>query len=190
MSENIVNKSNDENVERKLTVKEFCRRYDMAKTEDTKKQMLEGIIYRKYCPVLEKKIILQTMFDKTIVSSSTGVLHIDHFLSKINMVTASLILYTKLNVKKINSSETTAFDDYDLLFQRNIINDIWNIIGERELKELLNINELITNNYIEENKTADAYISKYVNSFATTIGLFANEGIQELLKYIDENNIK
>lgn len=64
------------------------------------------------------------------------------------------------------------------------MNDIWNIIGERELKELLNINELITNNYIEENKTADAYISKYVNSFATTIGLFANEGIQELLNIL------
>lgn len=189
MSEKVIdmNKKESQDVERKIDVKEFCRRYDMAKTDDAKQKMLESIITRKYCPVLEKKIILQTMFDKTIVTNSNGLSHMDYFLSKINMVTATLIIYTKINTAKNENSETTAFDDYDMLRQRNIMNDIWNIIGQDELDELLNINGLIINNYMEENKTADAYISKYVNAFASTIGVFANEGIQELIKYVAEN---
>lgn len=91
MSENIINKSNKETVERKLTVKEFCRRYDMLKTDEQKSNFVQSMIYRTYCPVLEKKIILQTMLDKTIVSGKNGVEYIDMFLSKINFATAELV---------------------------------------------------------------------------------------------------
>lgn len=42
------------------------------------------------------------------------------------------------------------------------MNMIWEIIGKSELDELLGINGLLMDNYMEENKTTDAYISKYV----------------------------
>lgn len=173
-----------ENVERKIDVKEFCRRFDMAKNDETKQKMLESIITRKYCPVLEKKVILQTMFDKTIVTGPNGVSHMDYFLSKVNMVTTTLILYTNIKVSKADDSETTAFDDYDMLRQRNLMDMIWEIIGKDELDELLSINGLIMNNYMEENKTTDAYVKKYVNAAVTTLGLFVSEGIQELVKQV------
>lgn len=178
MSEKI---NTNENIERKIDVKEFCRRYDLAKTDDAKQQMLNGIIWRKYCPVLEKKVILQTMFEKTIVTGPNGVSHMDYFLSKVNMVTTTLILYTKLIVTKNEDSETTAFDDYDMLRQRDLMNQIWEIIGQDELDELLNINGLIMNNYVEENKTADAYVAKYIDAAANTIGMFLGEGLKELV---------
>ena len=187
MVESTTINKNDNTIERKIDVKEFCRRFDLAKTDDAKKQMIISIITRDYCPVLEKKIVLQTMLEKSIIGASNGVNHIDYFISKVNMVTTTLILYTKINVTKTEQSDTTAFDDYYMLRQRNIMNMIWEIIGQNELDELLSINGLIIDNYIEENKTADAYISKYVNSFASTIGIFANEGIKELLSYVKEN---
>lgn len=189
MSEKVINmnKKESQDVERKIDVKEFCRRYDMAKTDDAKQKMLESIIIRKYCPVLEKKIILQTMLNKTVVTTPNGISHVDYFLSKINMVTATLIIYTKINTAKSENSETTAFDDYDMLHQRNLMELIWNIIGQDELDELLNINSLLLDNYMEENKTADAYISKYINALASTIGVFANEGLQDLIKIIADN---
>ena len=174
----------NENVERKIDVKEFCRRFDMAKNDEAKQKMLESIITRKYCPVLEKKVILQTMFDKIIVTGPNGVSHMDYFLSKVNMVTTTLILYTNIKVSKTDDSETTAFDDYDMLRQRNIMNMIWETIGQDELDELLSINGLIMNNYMEENKTADAYVKKYVDAAATTLGLFVSEGLQELVSQV------
>ena len=173
-----------ENVERKIDVKEFCRRFDMAKNDETKQQMLESIITRKYCPVLEKKVILQTMFDKTIVAGPNDVSHMDYFLSKVNMVTTTLILYTNIKVSKTDDSETTAFDDYDMLRQRHIMDMIWEIIGQDELDELLSINGLIMNNYMEENKTADAYVKKYVDAAVTTLSLFVSEGLQELVRQV------
>ncbi len=186
MSENIVNKSNDENVERKLTVKEFCRRYDMLKTDMQKSKFLQSMIYRTYCPVLEKKIILQTMLDKTIVSGKNGVEYIDMFLSKINFATAILLLYTKFNVSKNNDSETNAFQDYDLLIERGFLDVISTSIGEDELNELTTINGLLMDNFYAENKTIEAFIAKYTQAFATTFGMFADEGISELMKYIKE----
>lgn len=174
----------NENVERKIDVKEFCRRFDMSKNDETKQKMLESIITRKYCPVLEKKVILQTMFDKTIVTGLNGISHMDYFLSKVNMVTTTLILYTNIKVSKTDDSETTAFDDYDMLRQRNIMNMIWETIGQDELDELLSINGLIMNNYMEENKTADAYVKKYVDAAVTTLGLFVSEGLQELVSHV------
>lgn len=186
MSENIVNKSNDENVERKLTVKEFCRRYDMLKTDEQKSNFVQSMVYRTYCPVLEKKVILQTMLDKTIVSDKNGVEYIDMFLSKINFTTTILLLYTKFNISKNDDSETTAFQDYDLLIERGFLNVISAAIGEDELNELTTINGLLMDNFYAKNKNLEAFIAKYTQAFATIFGMFADEGISELMKYIKE----
>ena len=54
----------------------------------------------------------------------------------------------------------------------------------------MTINGLLMDNFHDENKTIDAYIAKYTEAFATTVGVFVNEGISELMKYITENGIK
>lgn len=185
-----INKVNSDTIERKIDVPEFIRRYNLLKTEDLKREFIKGIIWRTYCPVLEKKIVLQTILNNSIVTGKNGIQYIDMFLSKINITTAILILYTKLKVTKDDNSQTNAFQDYDLLVESNIMNEICEIIGENELSELMSINGLLMDNFHEENKNAEAYVAKYVNAFATTIGILADEGIKELMKYIQENGIK
>lgn len=185
-----INKINSDTIERKIDVPEFIRRYNLLKTEDLKREFIKGIIWRTYCPVLEKKIVLQTILNNSIVTGKNGIQYIDMFLSKINITTAILILYTKLKVTKDDNSQTNAFQDYDLLVESNIMNEICEIIGENELSELMSINGLLMDNFHEENKNAEAYVAKYVNAFATTIGILADEGIKELMKYIQENGIK
>lgn len=41
-------------------------------------------------------------------------------------------------------------------------------------------------NFYAENKNLEAFIAKYTQAFATTFGMFADEGISELMKYIKE----
>lgn len=183
-------KLNSDMIERKIDVPEFIRRYKLLKTDDQKIEFIKGIIWRSYCPVLEKKIVLQTILNNSIVTEKNGVQYIDMFLSKINISTAILILYTKLKVTKNDSSLTNAFQDYDLLFENGILNQICTIIGERELNEFMSINELLMDNFYEGNKTAEAHIAKYTEALASTIGVFANEGIFELMKYIKKNGAK
>lgn len=185
-----INKVNSDTIERKIDVPEFIRRYNLLKTDEQRDEFVRNIIWRTYCPVLEKKLVLQTILDKSITTGKNGVKYIDMFLSKINMTTTILILYTKLNIVKTDDSTTNAFQDYDLLFENGLIDQICAIVGEHELDELMTINGLLMDNFHEENKNIEAYIAKYTEAFATTIGVFANEGISELMKYITENGIK
>lgn len=185
-----INKVNSDTIERKIDVPEFIRRYNLLKTDEQRDEFVRNIIWRTYCPVLEKKLVLQTILDKSITTGKNGVQYIDMFLSKINMTTTILILYTKLNIVKTDDSITNAFQDYDLLFENGLLDQICAIVGEHELDELMTINGLLMDNFHEENKNIEAYIAKYTEAFATTIGVFANEGISELMKYITENGIK
>lgn len=185
-----INKVNSDTIERKIDVPEFIRRYNLLKTDEQRDEFVRNIIWRTYCPVLEKELVLQTILDKSITTGKNGVKYIDMFLSKINMTTTILILYTKLNIVKTDDSTTNAFQDYDLLFENGLLDQICAIVGEHELDELMTINGLLMDNFHEENKNIEAYIAKYTEAFATTIGVFANEGISELMKYITENGIK
>ena len=185
-----INKVNSDTIERKIDVPEFIRRYNLLKTDEQRDEFVRNIIWRTYCPVLEKKLVLQTILDKSITTGKNGVQYIDMFLSKINMTTTILILYTKLNIVKTDDSTTNAFQDYDLLFENGLLDQICAIVGEHELNELMTINGLLMDNFHDENKTIDAYIAKYTEAFANTFGVFANEGISELMKYITENGIK
>lgn len=170
-----INKVNSDTIERKIDVPEFIRRYNLLKTDEQRDEFVRNIIWRTYCPVLEKKLVLQTILDKSITTGKNGVKYIDMFLSKINMTTTILILYTKLNIVKTDDSTTNAFQDYDLLFENGLLDQICAIVGEHELDELMTINGLLMDNFHEENKNIEAYIAKYTEAFATTIGVFANE---------------
>lgn len=185
-----INKVNSDTIERKIDVPEFIRRYNLLKTDELKDEFVKSTIWRTYCPVLEKKLVLQAILDNSIVEGPNKVKHVDYFLSKINMTNAILLLYTKLDVIKNAESKTSFFDDYDLLFENGLLDQICAIVGEHELNELMTINGLLMDNFHEENKTIEAYIAKYTEAFATTVGVFANEGISELMKYINENGIK
>lgn len=185
-----IKKVDSETIERKIDVSEFIRRYNLLKTDEQRDEFVRSTIWRTYCPVLEKKLVLQTIIDNSIVTGKNSVQYIDMFLSKINMTNAILLLYTKLDVIKNAESKTSFFEDYDLLFENNIMNKVCEIIGERELSEIMSINGLLMDNFHEENKNIEAYVAKYTEAFATTVGVFANEGVSELMKYVKENGIK
>lgn len=185
-----INKVNSDTIERKIDVPEFIRRYNLLKTDEQRDEFVKSTVWRTYCPVLEKKLVLQAILDNSIVEGPNKVKHVDYFLSKINMTNAILLLYTKLDVIKNAESQTSFFEDYDLLFENGLLDQICVIVGEHELNELMTINGLLMDNFHEENKTIEAYIAKYTEAFATTVGVFANEGISELMKYMNENGAK
>lgn len=180
-----------EKIERKLSVEEFVRRYDMLKTTEQKSKFIEDIMWRKYTPVLEKKLVLQTILKKSIVKNEKGVSYIDYFLSKINMCFAIIMLYTKLNLTDVeNEEKANIYKEYDLLFERDLLNAICSFIDERELNELMSINAVLIENYKTECKSTEAVISKYVERFATLLGTFINEGLQHLENVTDKKDIK
>lgn len=182
-----------EKIERKLTIEEFVRRYDMLKTSEQKSKFVEDIMWRKYTPVLEKKLVLQTVLKKSVITDAKGMSYIDYFLFKINTCFAIIILYTKLNFTindNKNEEKTNIYQEYDLLFERDLLNAICSFIDERELNELMSINTVLIENYETEFKSTEAVISNYVERFATLFGTFVNEGLQHLEGTLSSKDLK
>lgn len=88
-----INKVNSDTIERKIDVPEFIRRYNLLKTDEQRDEFVKSTVWRTYCPVLEKKLVLQTIIEKSITTGKNGVQYIDMFLSKINMTNASASLH-------------------------------------------------------------------------------------------------
>ncbi len=172
----------------KITVKDFVDGYLNLGEKEQQFEYVKGHVIRKYAPVLEKRVVLQTLLNKSIAVSEFGVEYLDLFISRINMVWAILILYTDIDTAKKGKDETNAFEDYDLLIENDLIEIISNIIGERELKELLSLNNLIIDAYEKQNTDLNAFVTKQVNRLGNIIGGLSEKALNRLADLVDDTD--
>ena len=172
----------------KITVKDFVEGYLNLEEKEQQLEYVKGHVIRKYAPVLEKRVVLQTLLNKSIAVSEFGVEYLDLFISRINMVWAILILYTDIDTAKKGGDETNAFEDYDLLIENDLIEIISNIIGERELKELLSLNNLIIDAYEKQNTDLNAFVTKQVNRLGNIIGGLSEKALNRLADLVDDTD--
>lgn len=165
-------------MEKKYTVKEFV---EMWRNDGC---TIDAIITRRYSPVLEKKIIAETMVNKSEVKTSGGFNYIDQFLLKINFVAAIILLYTNLNIDH-EQDDLSFYNDYDLLNQYGIIQSLTETLSytdNDELAELNDVFEKVIQGYRERTYSIPAIVSKFtaiinenVNAFSDFLIDFANE---------------
>lgn len=177
----------------KITVKDFVDKYTKTTSDISKDNLVKSIIYRRYVPILEKKIFLQAIFDKSITGEEPN-RYVDEFLKQLNTTIAILQLYTDLDMKKSKEDKSTKmFDDYDLLASNDLLNKIFNEIPESELKAILAINEQISETFYNQNNSIEAFLSKLSDKFSTTFGAVTNGSINALLEVLNDeekiNNI-
>lgn len=170
-----------------MTVLEFIEKYNRLSSTSAKNKMIESIMKRTYCPVLEKRVILQKMLEKSIATDSTNetIQYIDMFVFKLNYVMSIIILYTSLVIDtKIVAGEKIAKTEeiYDGLVESKIIKEIYEQIGEDELKELNNINEMLISNFDYMHCTGYAYLTKILNNATQLI----STTIQPIIGYVDQ----
>jgi len=176
-------------IKEKISVQEFVNKYNKLSSNELKDKLVESLIYRKYVPILEKKIRLQHMFDKSIMGVESNK-YVDVFVNKMNVTFTILDMYTNLSFNKENNSEDNLFNDYDMLAENDLLNVILRKIPEHELASLLTINDQIAQTFYNKYKSTEAYVSSLVDRFATVFGGIVNvnsEAILEILK--DEEKI-
>ena len=122
-----------------MTVQDIIK----LKPEDIAKHVV-----RKYVPVAEKKVILQTLFDKSVAITEAGTKYVDEFLDSINYVYGIIILYTDAEL-----DTQTTFDDYDALMSSDAFQVILHNIPQDELDRLNYIHSCIKKTFdsIEKN---------------------------------------
>ena len=161
------------NTENKKTlVNDFVTKYNSLTGEQTKLNLVKSIMKRTYCPIIEKKLIIEMMVDKS--KGEGKVTYIDMVLAKINFYMAIVGMYTNLEVERDEKGIAKTMEAYDELTKADIFNAILREIGEKELGELMTINEAALNTWHTKNTSTAAYISGLVEKvsliFSTALG--------------------
>ena len=86
-------------VKERISVSQFVERYNKLVSDQLKDRYVKEHIVTTYAPILNKKLILETMNEKSEANGSTGK-YIDFVVSKLNLIMAILVLYTDIEQDK------------------------------------------------------------------------------------------
>lgn len=163
---------------KKILVTEFVKQYKELTDDNLKDRKIKSIIRRTYCPILEKKIILDLMLSKSI--NEEGSKHIDLFVNRINFIAAIISLYTTLLPEKDENGTSKTYEMYDLLVENDILNKILENIGEKEIAELTSINGIVMDNWYGANKSTEAYVSNLIETVSRKFGVYIGVGLEKM----------
>ena len=175
---------NKNTVKDTMTVREFVEKYNKLVNDTIKENLINSIIKRHYAPILEKRAALEITFNKCI-QEKDGIKYIDSFLVQIGLMQVVLSLYTNLNTVHRENEEDTVYTDYDLLMETGIYPIIMYKIGEKDIKELMNIYSSIEETFVNQ-QTFESYLAKQVTRFGKLIGRVGNSGIEALSKVLED----
>lgn len=174
-----------------MTIIEFCEKYKNMNSDKAKEQMVTAHVKRKYCPILEKRLILQMMIDNSVMTSDSGIKFIDMMTSKINYTLALIALYTDLIIdkKEVNGKEVGEnYECYDALIESNAIGAVCEEIGEAEIKEFSSVNATLIDNFERSEGSFEAYMGRVVGELRQSInGIFEMMSDPERLAGIMES---
>ena len=145
---------------KKTLVNDFVKKYTALNSEQAKLGMVKSIMKRTYCPIIEKKFIIEMMVDKS--KGEGKVAYIDMVLAKINFYMAIIGMYTNLETEKDEKGVAKNMEAYDMLTKADIFNAVLNEIGDKELGELMTVNEAALNTWHTKNTSTAAYVSDLV----------------------------
>lgn len=176
--------SKENNVEKKkITVKEFVDKYNKLSSEELKEKQIDNIIKRHYAPITEKKAALDIIFKKCI-QEKDGIEYVDKFLMQVGLMSVVLSLYTDIDCNG------NMFENYDLLMKNEIYPIIMYKIGERDIKELMNIYSSVEETFMNQ-QSFEAYLAKQVTRFGELFGRVGGAGMEALSKTLeDEDKMK
>lgn len=175
---------------KKIKVADLVKNYNDLTSIDAQENYIKSIVIRSYMPVLGKKLVIQNMFDKSIVNEN-GNIYVDMFINKINITFGILTMYTKLDFTRLDEEDASIFDDYDLLVESDLLNKIFAHIPEKELTQILTINDQVHETFYNKYKSTEAFVNSLINRFSTASGLLiesANNYLTELMKDKDTLN--
>ena len=163
---------------KKILVSDFIEQYNKLTDEGLKNKKIKSIIKRTYCPILEKKLILDLMLTKSINEGS--VKYIDLFVNRINFIAAIISLYTTLLPEKDENEISKTYEMYDLLVENDILNKILENIGEKEIAELTSINGVVMDNWYAVNKSTEAYVNNFIETASRKFGAYLGVGLEKM----------
>ena len=170
---------------KKILVTKFVKQYKELTDDKLKDRKVKSIIRRTYCPIFEKKIILDLMLSKSI--NEEGSKHIDLFVNRINFIGAIIALYTNLLLEKDDNDVSKTYEMYDLLVENDILNKIFENIGEKEIGELTSINGIVMDNWYAANTSTEAYVNNIIDTASRRFGISIDLVLDKLTDILEDD---
>ena len=187
-----------ENIERKIDVKEFVKKYNTFNSKDAKRKYLESMIIEdKYVDYLVKVKYARDILAISCIDKDTGEIKMDSCKKYILYICTLINLYTKFEI-----TSNKAVESYDLLDMNKLVDPILELMPEHEYKTFNTIfkmcqDDLMTNNYEihgfinRKIKNAYPYISKQVspllNNLTEILNNLDDDKVINILKHIFDN---
>ena len=169
---------------KKVLVTDFVNKCRTLTNEKLKSDYIASIMKRSYCPILEKKLVLDLMLEKSLTEEENKT--IDLFVNKLNFYTAIISLYTYIVPDKDEKGVPKSYEMYDLLMEHNLMNPILERIGEREIGELTSINGLLIDNWYDKNASVQAYVNNTINTASRKFGIAGELLLGKIIETLDD----
>ena len=170
---------------KKILVTDFVNNYNSRTSDKLKSDYITSIMKRNYCPILEKKMILNLMLEKSVTEDEIPT--IDMFVNKLNFYAAIISLYTYIVPDKDENGIVKSYEMYDLLVENDLINQILGRIGERELGELTSINGLLLDNWCAKNTSTEAYVNNIIDTASRRFGISLELLLDKLTDILEDD---
>lgn len=178
----------EKNMSEKILVSEFVKKaIELSSNQDELSAYIQSVVVSNYPPIMTKRVVLETMLNKAITTDPNGTQYIDQFLAKVNLKLAMVILYTNLQLESITEgSGVSAFDDYDALQEIDAFSAFTYFIGEKEAKELAQVQESLINTFYERHSSVEAVINRFVENLDIVLKMFESSGVNVLKNLIED----
>ena len=175
-------------VKERISISKFVEGYKKIANEHLKDKYIQEHIKNTYAPILQKKLILEMMNEKSVIESP--VRHIDMMVSKLNVVMAILVLYTDLEPdKQTNEDGTTVpltWDAYDALKSSGLYGKLLDAIGE-DLNELMSVQDQILNSWHMANTSTEAYVNNIIDTASRRFGISIELVLDKLTDILEDD---
>lgn len=150
-----------------MTVKDFIEKYNNIATDRLKEDYLNDNLHIKtYLPFIMKVTLADKLANVTTLDKDTGNVNVKSDVNYLLFCRMIIEQYTDLQV------ETEGFyEEYDLLNESGLLDQIMQKIPEREIKEFKMICDMKKSDLLQNKYDNHAFIASQVERFGTLIGV-------------------
>lgn len=163
-----------------MLVSEFVKGFNNLKNPELQRNFCNQHLVKKYASIVQKNAVLKNFADGCVKRNDSGISYLDMVANKMNMTWAIVFLYTDLTLDEVEDTLKDAQGNpvtkkrqdviglYDQFQEYGIINVFCDLIGERELNELLMVNNNVIETWHEEHSSARAFVSELTDKAVRT----------------------
>ena len=171
-----------------MFIKNFVESYSNFATQNLKDDYLkDNLEITTYVPFVKKVTYAASLAQNTMIDKDTGNVRVSSESNYLFFVRSIIELYTDLEI------ENNAFyDEYDLLNESGLLDEIMQMIPEKEINEFKMLCDLKREDILTNQYETHSFISDQVTRFGELIGVSLKpllEKISDQLDNMDKNDL-